>query len=112
MKSAKLALLLILLNSCASLNEVTLPPFPETHTEYDYRILLPEGTTETAIFWYYGAEVREKMIYKSGVVPIKTGIVETEMYFDRPGAYILTTYSQTKAGVKKQRFKYTVRSVY
>lgn len=112
MKSTKLALLLIILNSCASLNEVTLPPFPETHTEYKYRILLPEGTTETAIFWYYGIERRENMIYKSGVVPIKTGIVETEMYFARPGAYILTTYSQTKVGVKKQRFKYTVRSLY
>ena len=102
-------LLALLLVGCASLNEVTLPPFPETHTEYKYRILLPEGTTETAIFWYYGIERRENMIYRSGVVPIKTGIVETEMYFPQSGAYILTTYSQTKAGVKKQRFKYSVR---
>lgn len=112
MKSAKLPLLLILLNACASLNEVTLPPFPETHTEYKYRILLPEGTTEAIVFWYYGAEVRERMIYSSGIVPIKTGIISTEMYFPQPGAYILSVYSQTKAGVKKQRFKYTVRSVY
>ena len=107
-----ISLLLILFNACATLNEVTLTPFPETHTEYAYRILLPEGATETAIFWYYGVERKENIIYASGVVPIKTGIVSTEMYFPQPGAYILAVYSQTKAGVKKQRFKYTVRSVY
>ncbi len=105
-------LIALFLVGCASLNEVTLPPFPETHTEYDYRILLPEGATETAIFWYYGVERRENIIYQSGVVPIKTGIVSTEMYFPQSGAYILTVYSQTKSGVKKQRFKYAVRSLY
>ena len=105
-------LLALFLVGCASLSEVTLTPFPEAQTEYKYRILLPEGATETAIFWYYGDERRENIIYQSGVVPIKTGIVETEMYFARPGAYILTVYSQTKAGVKKQRYKYAVRSLY
>jgi hypothetical protein len=104
--------LLILVNACASMSEVTLPPFPETHTEYEYRILLPEGTTEAVIFWYYGAERREQMIYTSGIVPIQTGIISTEMYFPQAGAYILTVHSQTKAGVKKQRFKYSVRSLY
>lgn len=105
-------LLLILLNACTTLNEVTLTPFPVTHTEYNYRILLPEGATEAAIFWYYGDERREQMIYNSGIVPIQTGIISTEMYFARPGAYILTVYSQTKDGVKKQRYKYAVRSLY
>ena len=105
-------ILLILLNACASISEVTLTPFPEAQTEYKYRILLPEGTTETAIFWYYGDERKENIIYQSGIVPIKTGIVSTEMYFPQPGAYILTVYSQTKDGVKKQRYKYAVRSLY
>jgi uncharacterized membrane protein len=104
-----IALLLILLNACATLNEVTLTPFPETHTEYNYRIILPESTTEAVVFWYYGAERREQMIYTSGIVPIKTGVISTEIYFPQSGTYILTVYSQTKAGVIKQRNKYAVR---
>ena len=105
-------LLALLLVGCASISEVTLPPFPETHTEYEYRILLPEGTTEAVVYWYYGSERREQMIYTSGLVAIKTGVISTEMYFPQAGAYILTVHSQTKAGVKKQRFKYAVRSLY
>jgi hypothetical protein len=66
MKSTKLVFLLILLNACTTLNEVTLPAFPVTHTEYDYRIILPEGTTEAVVFWYYGAERREQMILHFG----------------------------------------------
>ena len=104
--------LLILLNACTTLNEVTLTPFPETQTDYNYRIVLPEGTTEAVVFWYYGAERREQMIYTSGLVPIKTGVISTEIYFPLAGTYILTVHSQTKAGVKKQRFKYSVRSLY
>ena len=106
------ALLLIVLNACTTLNEVTLTPFPETHTDYNYRILLPEGTTEAVVFWYYGAERREQMIYTSGLVPIRTGIISTEMYFPWAGSYILAVHSQTARVVKKQRFKYTVRSLY
>ena len=106
------ALLLIVLNACATLNEVTLPAFPVTHTEYDYRIILPEGTTEAVVFWYYGAERREQMIYTSGLVPIRTGIISTEMYFPWAGSYILAVHSQTARVVKKQRFKYAVRSLY
>jgi hypothetical protein len=112
MKSTKLVFLLILLNACTTLNEVTLPAFPVTHTEYDYRIILPEGTTEAVVFWYYGAERREQMIYTSGLVPIRTGIISTEMYFPWAGSYILAVHSQTARGVKKQRFKYAVRSLY
>ena len=104
--------LLILLNACTTLNEVTLTPFPETQTDYNYRILLPEGTTEAIVFWYYGAERREQMIYTSGLVPIRTGIISTEMYFPWAGSYILAVHSQTARGVKKQRFKYAVRSLY
>jgi hypothetical protein len=101
--------LLFLLNACTTLNEVTLTPFPDTHTEYKYRILLPEGTTEAVIFWYYGTERKEAMIYTSGLVPIKTGVISTEMYFPQRGTYILTVHSQTSRGVKKQRHKYAVR---
>ena len=104
-----IALLLILVNACTTLNEVTLTPFPETQTDYNYRILLPEGTTEAIVFWYYGAERREQMIYTSGLVQIKTGIISTEIYFPQAGTYILTVHSQTPKGVIKQRHKYAVR---
>lgn len=99
-----------MLNACSSIPlEVTLPAFPEAHTEYSYRIMLPEGTTEAVIFWYYGIEQKDAIIYTSGVVPIRTGIISTEMYFPWRGAYILTVYAQTKSGIKKQRHKYAVR---
>ena len=103
------ALLLILVNACTTLNEVTLTPFPETQIDYNYRIVLPEGTTEAVVFWYYGSERREQMIYTSGLVQIKTGVISTEIYFPQSGTYILTVHSQTKEGVIKQRHKYAVR---
>lgn len=111
-RSPQIIALLFVLNACTTLNEVTLPPFPDTHTEYNYRIVLPKGTTEAIVFWYYGTERREQMIYTSGLVPIRTGIISTEMYFPWAGSYILAVHSQTKSGVKKQRFKYAVRSLY
>lgn len=109
MRRSIAVLLLVWLNACATVGEVSLPSFPEARTEYSYRILLPDGTSEAIVFWYYGEERREAMIYSSGIVQIRTGIIATEMYFARPGAYILTVYSQTPVGIQKQRFKYAVR---
>jgi hypothetical protein len=103
--------LLITSISCVSTSipEVTLTAFPETNTEYTYKIFLPEKTHSAVIFWYYNVERKENIIYQSGVVPINYGNITTEMYFSRPGAYILAIYAGTPQGIKKMRYKYAVR---
>ena len=102
-------LLLLLLTACASSREVTLTPFPQTEQEYTYHILLPKGTTGAMVYWYYGEERRENIIYASGYVPIQTGILRTEAYFPKQGTYILVVMSETPHGVSKIRYRYAVR---
>jgi hypothetical protein len=95
--------------SCASSREVTLTPFPETGVDYTYHILLPNGTTGAVVFWYYGVERRENLIYTSGYVPIRTGILRTEAHFSKAGTHILVVMSQTPSGIQKIRYRYAVR---
>lgn len=104
-----LTLLAVLLTSCATQRDITLTPFPETHTEYTYHILLPKGTTGAVIFWYHSVELRDNIIYSSGYVPIRHGVVRTEAYFPSEGTYILVVLCQTPSGIKKMRYRYAVR---
>jgi hypothetical protein len=105
------ALLIFALLAVASvaLSQPTLTPFPETRKDYIYHIELPEGTTGIAIFWYYGMEANTHMIYRSGYKAVKCCVVETEMYFPRPGVYILTVWYDRYGKVEAMRVKYTVR---
>jgi len=105
------ALLIFALLAVASvaLSQPTLTPFPETRKDYTYHIELPEGTTGIAIFWYYGMEANTHMIYRSGYKAVKCCVVETEMYFPRPGVYILTVWYDRYGKVEVMRRKYVVR---
>jgi hypothetical protein len=108
-----LLLLLLLLSACAPTREyVSLPPFPETNTDYRYFIRLSPQTHSAAIFWYYGEERKENLIYASGAVPIKTQTIETNMYFRYPGRYILVYYWETPYSTQKERKTYNVRQKY
>jgi hypothetical protein len=105
------ALLIFALLAVASvaLSQPTLTPFPEARKDYTYHIELPEGTTGIAIFWYYGMEANTHMIYRSGYKAVKCCVVETEMYFPRPGVYILTVWYDRYGKVEVMRRKYVVR---
>lgn len=106
-----ITLLLLMLSGTPSLGQVvSLPNFPETG-EYEYKIVFPPNTKEVAIFWYYGWEERNRIIYESGVVNLKCCTLSTHMYFPRSGTYILTLWYENN-GLKVFRKKYTVRSPY
>jgi hypothetical protein len=49
------------------------------------------------------------MMYSSGFVQSRTGIIETDMHFPYPGRYILTVHASTPNGTVKQRFTYNAR---
>jgi hypothetical protein len=88
---------------------VSLPLFPETHTDYKYYIRVSGDTEAVSIFWYYGNEDSSRMIYSSGYVPIKTQTIETDMYFPWIGTYILVYLCESEDGVKKYKQTYNVR---
>jgi hypothetical protein len=106
----------LLLTSCVSLRtpshieDVTLHRFPNVQTDYTYHIKLAPDVKEVAIFWYYLSETRNNMIYRSGVVPIRYGNLETQMYFPWEGQYILVILTQTHDRSKHQthKFRYNV----
>lgn len=103
-------ILLLLLTACATPRQtVSLPTFPETGVEYEYLIKVPISTTQATIYWYLGAETRERMLYNSGLVNLKTSTIRTEMIFPVPGRYLLVVYAQTPDGVIKQRHIYNAR---
>ena len=100
-------MILLLIVSCAGPRQtVSLPPFPEVGVEYEYLIKLPVSATQATVMWYYGAETRAHMIYSSGLVNLKTTTIRTEMYFPRPGKYILVVLTQTAYGIHKDRMVY------
>ena len=105
-----IALLLFLTANTAIGQVVSLPNFPETG-EYEYKIVFPPKTTQVAIFWYYGWEERNRIIYESGLVNLRCCTLSTHMYFPRSGTYILTLWYENN-GLKVFRKKYTVRSPY
>ena len=108
-----LLLLLLLLSSCVPAREyVSLPQFPETNTDYRYFIQIPPYVHSASIFWYYGEERKENLIYTSGVVMIKTQTIETDMYFRYPGRYILVYYYESPYIIQKERKIYNVRQQY
>jgi hypothetical protein len=106
-------ILLMFVGCAAPRQYVSLPPFPETCTDYAYLIKLPEGTTGVAIFWYYGIEANTHMIYTSGPRQIHCCNIQTEMYFPKTGVYILTVWYERNGrmveGDDVMRRKYTVR---
>jgi hypothetical protein len=106
--------ILMMLVGCSTSKQVpiqyvSLPPFPESHTDYRYFIRIPISTTSVTIYWYDGIELGSRIIYSSGYVPVRTSVVETDMYFPLPGKYILIYYCQTSNGVKKYKQTYNVR---
>jgi len=105
------ALLIICLLAIASvaLSQPTLTRFPDTGITYTYHIVLPEGTTGVAIFWYYGMKANTHMVYRSDYVAVKCCVIETQMYFAAPGAFILTVWYDRHGKVEVMRVKYTVR---
>lgn len=104
-------LALALLTTCAPTRQtVSLPPFPETRTDYRYFIRLPHSTESCVIRWYYLEERTENMIYASPVVYPRTSVIETDMHFAWQGRYILTIHASTPDGVIKQRFTYNART--
>lgn len=106
-------LLLLLLSACVPTREyVSLPRFPETNTDYRYFIQIPPYVHSATIFWYYGEEKRENLIYASGVVHIRTQTIETDMYFPYPGRYILVYYYESPHIKRKERKIYNVRQQY
>lgn len=103
-------LALLLITACAPIRHtVSLPPFPETRTDYRYFIRLPHGSDACIIRWYYLEERASNMMYSSGFVQSRTGIIETDMHFPYPGRYILTVHASTPNGTVKQRFTYNAR---
>lgn len=107
-------IILMVLMGCSTPKElprqyVSLPLFPQSHTDYRYFIRVPLSTSAVAIYWYYGVEERSRMLYSSGYVSTKTQTIETDMYFPVPGHYILIYYCQTFDGVKKYKQTYNVR---
>jgi hypothetical protein len=104
-------LALVLLTACAPIRHtVSLPPFPETRTDYRYFIRLPHGTESCVIRWYYLEERSTNLIYASSPISPRTGVIEKDMYFLHPGRYILTVYASTPQGAIKQRFTYNARN--
>ena len=104
-------LALVLLTACAPIRHtVSLPPFPETRTDYRYFIRLPHGTESCVIRWYYLEERSTNLIYASPVIYPRTGTIETDMHFAWQGRYILTVYASTPDGTIKQRFTYNARN--
>lgn len=107
--------ILMMLVGCSTQKElprqyVSLPQFPESHTDYRYFIRMPVSTTSAvSIYWYYGVEESSRIVYSSGYVPVRTSVVETDMHFPLPGKYILIYYCQTSNGVKKYKQIYNVR---
>jgi len=87
---------------------VSLPNYPQAGVEYHYLIKMPISATEAVIFWYYGSETRQNLLYSSGAVRLRTTTIRTEMYFPVPGRYILVVYSQTASGICKDRVIYHV----
>lgn len=112
MKSLVVTLLLILAGCAPTREYVSLPAFPETRTDYRYLIRVPPDTHSAAIFWYYQEERAHSLLYASGVVPIKTQTIETDMYFTRPGRYILVYYYESPYVSKKEKKVYNVRLKY
>jgi hypothetical protein len=88
---------------------VSLPQFPQSHTDYRYFIRVPLSTSAVAIYWYYGVEMESRMFYSSGYVPLRTSVIETNMYFPSPGKYILVYYCQTFDGIQKYKQTYNVK---
>jgi len=104
-------LALVLLTACAPIRHtVSLPPFPETRTDYRYFIRLPIATESCVIRWYYLEERTSNMMYASPVIYPRTGVIETDMHFPYPGRYILTVHIVTKDKTIKQRFIYNART--
>jgi len=104
-------LVLLLLTACATPRQtVSLPSFPETHTDYRYFIRIPYATQSCIIRWYYLEERTENMIYVSPIIYPRTGVIETDMYFLYPGRYILTVHASTPQGAIKQRHTYNARN--
>jgi hypothetical protein len=103
-------ILLLLLTACATPRQtVSLPAFPETHTDYRYLIRLPYNTESCVIRWYYLEERSTNMIYASSMIHPRTGVIETDMYFLHPGRYILTVHISTPDGSIKKRHYYNAR---
>jgi hypothetical protein len=86
---------------------VSLPNFPDTG-QYEYKIVFPRGTEEVSIFWYYGWEEKNRMVYESGVFNLKCCTLTTNMSFPVAGTYVLTIWYEND-GIKVFRKKYTVR---
>lgn len=105
------ALLIVCLLALApvTLSQPTLVPFPETFTTYTYQIIVPEGTTAVAIFWYWGMEANTHMVYQSGHHRIRCCVIETTMAFHRTGVWILAVWYERGGKVEAMRRKYTVR---
>lgn len=87
---------------------VGLPNFPNYDTEYHYTIKMPAGATHGAVLWYYGTEHRNNLIYNSGAFPVRYGVVRTEMYFPKPGRYVLVVLAQQGTRILKHRQTYKV----
>ena len=112
MKSLFVTLLLILAGCVPTREYVSLPAFPETRTDYRYFIRVPPDTHSAAIFWYYREEKVQNLIYTSGVVPIKTQVIETDIHFAYPGRYILVYLYESPYVSRKEKKVYNVRLEY
>jgi hypothetical protein len=105
-----LMIVILLALAVAALGQsTTLPAFPDSHTQYRYDINMPEGTVSMVVLWYYGIEANTHMLYNSGFVKMRCCVIETDMYFPRPGAYIQTIWFDRGRGIEVWRRKYTVR---
>lgn len=112
MRSFVIIISLLLLGCASPRQTVSLTPFPETNREYEYLIKLPAGADNAVVLWYYGAETRNRLLYNSDIVKIRFGTIRTQMYFGRPGDYILVVISDVDGTIIKQRFRYHVRPEY
>ena len=103
-------LALALMTACSPIRHtVSLPPFPETRTDYRYHIRIPYNTESCIIRWYYLEERTSNLIYVSPVIYPRTRTITTDMYFALSGRYILTVHAITPEGTVKQRFTYNAR---
>lgn len=110
----KYLIMLMLLVGCSTQKPiprqyVSLPPFPQSHTDYRYFIRIPPYTSAVIIRWYYEREEVSRMVYFSGLFNTQTQTIETDMYFYRPGYWILIYYCQTPSGLKQYKQTYNVR---
>lgn len=106
----KYLIMLMLLVGCTTPRQyVSLPVFPITHTDYRYFIRIPPHTSAVIIRWYYVSNGVSRKIYSSGLFYPQTQTIETDMYFYRPGYWILTYYCQTPSGLKQYKQTYNVR---